>query len=118
VQKAADQGLSTAQYSLSQMYAEGRGVPKSKAKQIALLQKSGLQWNMAALHDLTFMGDPGGVAARMLAKGDQNLRARDQRVNDFHDEQAQQAIQNSRPAPQQMCIMYSGSASYEAPCPN
>jgi TPR repeat protein len=117
MQKSADQGLSTAQYALSQMYAEGRGVPKNKAKQIALLQKSGLQWNMAALHDLTFMGDPGGVAALMYAKGEQNLRARDQRVNDFHNEQLQQAMQNSQPAPQQMCIMHSGSASYEAPCP-
>jgi TPR repeat protein len=117
MQKSADQGRSTAEYAMSQMYAEGRGVPKNKAKQIALLQKAGLHSNPNAIHDLIFMGDPGGVAAQMYAKGEANLRARDEAVNNFHNEQLRQAIQNSKPAPQEMCIMTSGSASWEQPCP-
>jgi TPR repeat protein len=117
MQKSADQGRSTAQYAMSQMYAEGRGVPKNKAKQIALLQKAGRQSNPNAIHDLIFMGDPGGVAAQMYAKGEKNLQARDEQVNNFHEEQLRQAIQNSQPAPQQMCIVSDGRVSYERPCP-
>ena len=117
MQKSADQGRSTAQYAMSQMYAEGRGVPKNKGRQIALLQKAGLQSNPNAIHDLIFMGDPGGVAAAMYAKGERNLQARDEQVNNFHNEQLRQAIQNSQPAPQQMCIVSDGRVSYERPCP-
>ncbi|HTJ97976.1 MAG TPA: tetratricopeptide repeat protein [Bordetella sp.] len=117
MQKSADQGRSSAEYAMSQMYAEGRGVPKNKAKQIALLQKAGLHSNPSAIHDLIFMGDPGGVAAQMYAKGEANLRARDEAVNNFHIEQLQKAIENSQPAPQRMCIANSGSQTYEIPCP-